>query len=288
MISRIIIPVFALAACGVLATEPPVREFAVRPETLYEVHVRLAGGTNGNAVAFMTELDAKGRTNTEHRLAFWPGYLRLQPHMDDVVSYLATTPAAVRVRFWITEPCEVETVAIREYGRVVYPGQDSANFTLNGHCERTNEQGVAADLGRWGGPPSARVVAGAGRGGSGALAITNGYMLGCGEVTTLPGRHYRFGAWFKGACTVSMEMRPITKGHEALFMGRMFDSVHVTTNGWQEVGMEAVALPGQDRLCPVFVIQPETLEPVYVDDIETIEMGQPAKKGKDPWAKHIL
>lgn len=253
-------------------------EFAVRPEIIYQVQVRTGSTTNRQAVAFMTELNRAGQTNIDHRLAFTTGYLPLPPNGGEFISYFATTPAAKRVQFGMTAPCEVESITIRPFGRVVYPRESSANFVRNGHCERANEQGVAADFGRWSGPPDAKLVAGAGRDGSAAIAITNYYILGCGEITTVPGRYYRFRAWCKGPGQASMEMRPATKGFEALFMARNYLPVTLTGQDWQLVTMDAVALPGEDRFHAVLVLQPAAGQTIYVDDIEVVEVGQSTRQ----------
>ncbi len=255
--------------------------FPVHGDTIYRVKLQLKREQDLRVYARLQEM-VTPEAGPLHGLAFWPGYALPPPEFMDLYSCIGTSPGAKTARInliiWPGQSRKTGETALRgleltPVGKVDYPATDSANLLLNGACEAADERGVALYWQSWGGSPeSRRIVPGVGRNGTSALAIGGRYLLSSPVFAPRVGRRYRLGGWFKGAGTVSFELRGFHRW-EILAMGQASGQFTAIPDDWRWFSMETVALPGHTQMAPVISLAGTGDNPMLIDDISLVEVG---------------
>jgi hypothetical protein len=255
--------------------------FPVKGDTIYRIALRLKRQQDLRVYAHIQEV-TEGQGGVEHQLFFWPGYALPPPEFMDLYSYFAPSATATTARLVVliwpgenqkTGEASVQSLALTATGMANYPATASANFLINGACEAADAEGKELDWTNWGGKPPGNIRPGQGRNGTAAMALPGNYMLSQPMFLPVIGRRYRLGGWFKGAGTVSFELRGY-HGWNIYSLGPMSGVFTAKPDQWQWFSTETIGLPGETQTAPAIFTSATTAEPILVDDLSLIEVGK--------------
>lgn len=247
---------------ALLATTAVAEPLAVRGDRVYRLHLRLRRDRETAFELRLRELPGDRR----HRAQGWPGYRPPPPGDSDLEVWVATGPEARQLA--IDTTAEVLRAELTDMGPVHRPG--SANYVVNGACDRAGTDGRARDFQVWG-SGDVPAVEPAGREGAG-LIVEKRTMLAVATVPALTGVRYRCRAWVRGRGRVMIRYRGSTAGSQPCWNTVEPATFTLEGDGWQEIVLDNVALPPADTLGVVIDIMPHK-EPIYVDDI-SVRMGE--------------